>query len=174
MSNLHKPLVVVVLVLVAILAAESVVLAAAVGRNGRAITAVRTVTDAEPWAAPGVTGFVDLPDMKTFISVPAGEKALLVITFSADSTCGAPDNAVAECEIKVTLDGNGVSPGTVNWSFAAPDVPGSGESGVRSMQWVAGPVPSGNHQVKVQGRLARPGSFSIGERTLTVLRAKFV
>jgi hypothetical protein len=176
MSHLRKPLIIVCLALVAALALESAVLAASVGRNGKAVTAVRTVTSDIQWTAsltPAESDsppWVDVADMKTFVSVPSGEKALLVITFSAESVCQADVGSFGDCNIRVTLDGAVVSPGPVQWAFT---VEGSMPHGARSMQWVAGPVLQGQHQVKVQGRVFQPGSFRLGPMTLTVLRSKY-
>ena len=75
---------------------------------------------------------------------------------------------------------NVVSPGDVEWSYIrGTEVEYTeSEAGVRSMQWVAGPVSQGEHQVKVQGRLGlqgwteQSGTFALDEQTLTVLRSR--
>ncbi len=183
MSKLHKPVVVFVLALTAVLIAESAVLAATLGRNGKAVTAVRTVTNDAEYLNQSLNTWVDVPDMKTFVTVPALEKALLVITFSTSSMCSVfSDSSANLCHIRVLLDGNVVSPGDVEWGAAwfegLPNTNPYPDEGARSMQWVAGPVSPGEHQVKVQakvgveGSLQLTGAFALREKTLTVLRSK--
>ena len=174
MAKLRKPLVIVVLALLAVLTIDGAVLAALVGRNGRAVTAVRTVTNDIEWRTASAN-WVDVPDMKVSVSVPAGEKAILVITFSTASRCALYQAAHNTCAIKVLLDGNVVSPGEVIWTHVEQT---EGDTSVGSMQWVAGPVAAGEHVVKVQAQMEPPpvvlppGSFTLLGRTLTVLRSK--
>ena len=175
MSNLRKPLVVAVLALLAVLTVDGTVLAALVGRNGRAVTAVRTVTNDVEWRTASAD-WVDVPDMKVSVSVPADQKAILVITFSTASRCALSlDAAHNTCAIRVLLDGNVVSPGEVIWTHVERR---EGDTSVRSMQWIAGPVAAGEHIVKVQAQMEPPavvlppGSFTLVGRTLTVLRSK--
>jgi hypothetical protein len=172
MPQLRKPLVVICLALVAALALESAVLAASVGRNGKTVSAVRTVTSDLEWLTWSES-WIDVADMKTFVSVPSGEKALLVITFSAETLCAAAASpgSLGDCDVRVTLDGAVVSPGQVQWGFNVDS--GSLPHEIRSMQWIAGPVLQGQHQVKVQGRNNQGGSLLLGPMTLTVLRSKF-
>ena len=73
MSNLRKPLVIVVLHSGGP-RLEGAVLAATVGRNGKAVTAVRTVTNDVQWINQSLA-WVDMPDMKPFVTVP-DQKAL--------------------------------------------------------------------------------------------------
>jgi hypothetical protein len=170
MSNLRRPLAIVVLVLVAVLAVEGAVLAAGVGRNGKAVTAVRTVTKN---TAQNITSssWIDVADMKTFITVPKDQKAILLVTYSADTTCAGTEVSGGVCAVRVTLDGQEVSPGSVQWSYNyANETP---EAGVASMQWVAGPVATGDHQIKVQAALQTGSYFYIGQQTLSVLRSRF-
>jgi hypothetical protein len=171
MVSLRKSTLVVVLALVAVLLVGGGVLAATVGRNGKAVTAVRTVTaNASFLSTPSYNTWVDVPDMKLFLTVPRDQKAVLVITFSMSSSCTPIDAYVnANCSVRVILDGNAVDPGGVEWDWTL-----GGDAAflsARSMQWVAGPVLPGEHQVKVQ-LSASAGTIFGSDRTLTVLRSK--
>jgi len=171
MSKLRKPAAIAVLALVAILAVEGAALAAAVGRNGKAVTAVRTLTS-QGGTNFTTTNWIDVPDMKLFVTVPKDQKAILVITYSADTMCSGNASYGAVCLIRVTVDGQDTAPGGVQWSYNyANETP---ESGVASMQWVAGPLSPGDHQVKVQASIGNANNtFWLGQQTLTVLRSRF-
>jgi hypothetical protein len=168
-STIRKPVLIVIAALVAALCVESAVLAAGLGRNGKTVTAVRTVTNDSLWTPSSAT-WIDVPDMKTFVTVPSGEKALLVITFSASTSCEAGE-VTSSCLVRVLLDGQQVSPGIGWWDQAFPEDVGI-KMGARSLQWVAGPVAGGEHQVKVQAEVSGGGMLRMTSMTLTVLRSR--
>jgi hypothetical protein len=162
-------LVIAVVVLGMVLAAESVVLAADLKRNGGAVTAVRTATD-DATAATVSHTYVAVPGMTVTVNVPGGQKALLVITFAAVSHCTDGDGSTTLCLIRLQVDGVSAPPGEIIFDTAA-----DGESApeANSMQFVAGPVSAGSHTVLVQYRVDEASSsFYTFNRTLTVLRSK--
>jgi hypothetical protein len=107
--------------------------------------------------------------MSTTVTVPAGQKALLVITFSGETLCQDFDGATLSCQIRATVDGANAQPGEVVFDSQQAN---SGWS-TNSMQFVRGPVNAGQHVVKIQFRVDEfPAEFHIGDRTLTVLRSK--
>ena len=172
-------LVVTVAVLGLTLAAETVVLGVAVSKSGKAVTAVKTVTETT-LATTESSSFVDLPAMSTTVSVPSGQKALLIITFSAEVTCAPEGASEGTCVIQVLVDGTPAAPGHPIFN-SSHDQDGAFhddqfESEANSIQFVAGPVSSGQHVVKVQWLVdsAAGGDvqFRVQERTLTVLRSK--
>ena len=172
MVSLRKSTLVVVFALIAVLLVGGAVLAAGVGRNGKAVTAVRTVTAKTSFYIANTNGgWVDVADMKLSVTVPNDQKAVLLITFSMSSMCAPVDaDGNANCIVRVLLDGNEVDPGKVDWDWTL--VEQQTFLSARSMQWVAGPVNAGEHQVKVQ--LASFAGNTTGQaRTLTVLRSKF-
>jgi hypothetical protein len=170
MSNIGKLLVTVALALAALLALEGAVLAAGIGRNGKAVTAVRTVTNGTPQTVAS-SNWIDVADMKTFVTVPKDQKAILVITYSAFTMCSGTTVSGGVCMVRVLLNGQEVSPGPVQWSYNYANE--SPEAGVASMQWIAGPVATGDHQVKVQASLSTGDDFYIAQQTLSVLRSRF-
>jgi hypothetical protein len=158
------------LALAAVLAAGGATLALNWARNGRAVTAVRTLTSD--------TGFetyshdpIDVAGMKLFVSVPKDQRAILVITYSADGWCQPPSDASARCYVTVTVDGQNAYPGPVTWSLGIRGEAFDEE--VHSMQWVAGPLGPGDHQVKVRAYVASVGSIHLEHQTLTVLRSRY-
>ena len=170
MSNIRKLLFVIALALAAVLAVEGAALAVGIGRNGKAVTAVRTVVNNSPQSITSAN-WIDVADMKTFVAVPKDQKAILVITYSAFTACTGTAVSGGVCMVRVTVDGQEVGPGPVQWSYNYANE--SPEAGVASMQWVAGPLSTGDHQVKVQASLSTGDSFYIAQQTLTVLRSRF-
>ncbi len=172
MSNLRKPLVIVVLTLVAVLSIGGAALGDAIGRTGKTVTAVRAITNDVPVVIFPEQGMIDVAGMKPTITVPATERAILVITFSADTDCKVTNATSAnQCNVRVLVDNNPVPPGVVLW--ARSDALGTPSGGVRSMQWVTAPLNAGDHILKVQAQAAGAGSLRMGPMTLTVLRSKF-
>ena len=166
-------LAILVAVLGVMLAAETVVLAATVMRNGAPVTAVLTKTSDE-YAFTDSTTLSGVPGMTAAVTVPSGERALLVITFSAVSACYDVNSSGANtvyCRVDATVDGVTVPPGQVNF-----DTAGDGESfawETNSMQFVAGPLDPGSHTVRIRYRVDESeGLFELSQRTLTVLRSR--
>lgn len=170
MAHLRKPFVILIFALAAVIAVEGAALAAAVGRNGKSVTAVRTVVSEALWSTES-GNWIDVPDMKTFVSVPKDQKAILIVTFSTTAVCNPGETTPAACLVRVLLDGQEVSPGVAQWGAGFAGV--NSGAGVRSMQWVAGPVPQGDHQVKVQASTGGTGAIGLYHMTLTVLRSRF-
>jgi hypothetical protein len=96
--------------------------------------------------------------------VPSGQKALLVVTFSAVSSCGGA--AGVFCFVRVLADNNVLPPGDVVFRSEAFGF------GAQSMQFIAGSVAAGAHTIKVQWRVDSAASnIYVWGRTLTVLRS---
>jgi hypothetical protein len=167
----------------ALIAGGSVVYAATTAKSGKAVTAVRTVT-ADQFAETSSFTYSDLTGMSTTISVPSSQKALLIVTFSADSSCVTstvprPDT---QCFLRVLVDGAPAAPGEVIFDSAPDGDPSNLDPSyireTNAMQFVAGPVNAGSHTIKVQWRTDdmlidfSGGHFYVWGRTLTVLRAR--
>ena len=165
----RRALLVLIAGLAVALAAETAVLAATVKLNGGAVRAVRTAT-ADSDVSTTSTSLADVPGMSTTVSVPSGEKAILVITFTAESRCIGSSTTL--CIVRVLVDSSAAKPGDIAFdsafdgnTFSAPEA--------NSMQFVAGPLSAGSHTVKVQYRVDEASSgFDLRARTLTVLRSK--
>ena len=164
-------LLVAVFLLGALLAGSGVVVAASVIKSGKAVTAVKVVTDAAAVSTASQT-YADVPGMSLSVTVPSGEKAVLLITFSAQSRCLDGSGATAFCYARVLVDGNTALPGEVIFDSAA-DGNAANAYETNSMQFVVGPLNAGGHTVRVQTRVDEAvSSFTMAHRTLSVLRSR--
>lgn len=168
-------LVIAVAVVAMTIATVAGALAASVIKTGKSVTAVRAVmNDNYEWTNSPTA--VDMPSMTLSVTVPDNQRALLVITFSAESFCTS--YSATACWIRAVVDGNVASPGNVAWgSGVVSDCTGSSWQ-ANSMQFVHGPVNAGSHTVKIQwwdtdnDSGSYFGDFVVESRTLTVLRAR--
>ena len=89
----------------------STVFAALIGRDGKAVTAVRTVIETS-FHNTTSTSFSNVPSMtKGTVSVPSGQRGLLIITFSSVTRCAdAGASATVWCFVRVLVDGNPAPP----------------------------------------------------------------
>ena len=139
-----------VFLLGALLAGSGVVVAAQVIKTGKAVTAVKVVTETSQSSASTPFTWTDVVGMSTSVNVPSGEQAILLITFSAQTNCTDGTGATTYCQIRVLVDGNAAPPGIVTFDSAADgNAAIAGET--NSMQFVAGPLNAGSHTIKVQG-----------------------
>ena len=158
------------LVAVASSTAAVVLAGGATFENGREVTAVRTV-----WSGTSVgptTSHVesDVPGMSLTVKVPAGQQALLLITFSASSTCTDSVGSNNGCLILARVDNVLEAPGAFAFDQASD---GPGLEG-HSAQFVA-TVGSGTHTVKIGWYVSDPdgsGSFQLTDPVLSVLRSR--
>ena len=151
---------------------ETAVLAASITNSGKAVTAVRTATDNSDYFTASTTP-VDMPSMSVSVSVPSNQKAILVITFSAQSHCTTASGAF--CWVRVIVDGSSASPGDIAFGSGVISNFSSQAWQANSMQFTAGPLASGSHTVSVKWWESDDdgqGDFRVESRTLTVLRSR--
>jgi hypothetical protein len=162
--------VVVTVSVLALLIGETAVLAAAQTRGGGPVRAVRVVTDDDSLFTVSST-WTNVPGMSVGVTIPSDEHALLLITFSAAIACQetSPNDTVAYCSLRVLVDGKQAAPLSIVAQAADNQTISPRELG--SMQWAAGPLPSGRHTVTVQ-YMATNGAFNISARTLSVLQSR--
>jgi len=157
-------------VMAVLLASESVVLATRVNRTAGPIKSVKAAVGNSVFTAPN-TDFGDVTEVTTTISVPEGENAIFLITFTANYWCY--DSHAYEignwmCLIKATVDGADADPATYQLTGLADIYPDS-----RTFEWVAGPFKGGNHTVRVQARGQNSSiDFHFNDRMLKIERAK--
>jgi hypothetical protein len=173
----RRVLVVIILVLGSLLAVESVVLAASLKRAGGPVNGVKAATANDNiFIGPGPAE--NVPGMSTTVTVPAQERALLVITFSASSDCAwdpTSDPSGGECFIKVLVGANVAQPGYLEFGEAFTEDlsdPTAAALDAHSMQFVAGPLLPGTYNVKVQAWSTFGAVLIMGERTMTILRSQ--
>jgi hypothetical protein len=153
--------------IVVAIAGGSAALAAALVKKGGAVTAVYTAT-ATSTVSTTSNSYVDVPDMQVTVTVPSRQRALLIITFSAETFCLSNSGAQGGCFVTATVNGAG-GPQPPSAIFAST----TAEYESHSMQFVAGPLAAGNHIVRIRySPNVVGGYFEIGPRTLTVLRSK--
>ncbi len=145
------------------LTAETVVLAAAVKRNGGAVTAVRTAVNPgyDNWTQSATP--TDVVGMSVTVKVPAGERALLVATFSATSVCDGG------CFVRAVVGSTTLTPDLAIVDSPDRHVP-------MSRQWVSAVLNPGEYTVKIQYWVGDSDGniFILKDRILTVLRSKVV
>ena len=172
----RRVLVTMVAALVLSLLGSTAVLAVTLSKNGKAVTAVRTVTaDDSVNRQYGV--WADVPGMSTTVSVPAEQRAILLIRFSAEANCWGYQGGL--CKIQVLVNGTPASPGDAIFDTVTGSSTAS-ERETYSMEFVAGPLSSGAHTVTVQWFIelmcCPPDptipKFFVESRTLTVLRSR--
>ena len=159
----------IIFVLVAVVATESVVLAAVV-RQGT-VEYMKVATETLP-DANSSTSWTDVNSTALAMPIPSGEHDFFQITFSADSpSCTRVDPAAlyATCNVRALVDGQSVEPGfvQVGYAFNAPlHVP-------VTMQWASGVYAPGPHYVKIQTSESAPDNQTLFYgRTLTVIRVR--
>jgi hypothetical protein len=170
-----------IVVLALLLAVSSVAVAASIAKSGKAVTALKVVTDdgnAEPYAHTTSHEWTDIPGMSTTIKVPSRTKGLLLITFSAETRCTEDVGGTsAQCRIRALVDSSVVAPGEVSFADAAGTTDADYPWQVfeaHSMQFVAGPLSAGTHTVTLQYQVQNGTPlFEHSNRTLSILRSKF-
>src|SRR4051812_42827920 len=113
--------------------------------------------------------------MTIVLQVPAGERAVLLITFSASGYCvRSPIVAYSDrCQVAVNVDGAAASPGVIAF-LTSEEAPA--QIGAHSFQFAAN-VGAGRHVVTARYSLYTANAsstFDLRERSLTVLRSKVV
>jgi hypothetical protein len=158
--------------LAALLVAETAVLAVTTIKTGGPVRSVKVATEtAQQTIYPG--GWADVQGMSLSMTVPSGEKALLLITFSSASFCHDSSGASAFCGVRILVDGIPALPDQVTFDSARTDGNIDSSHEPHSMQFVAGPLNAGQHTIKVQGAVSEnPSYFGISTRTLSVLRSR--
>ena len=108
--------------------------------------------------------WTDVSGMSVSMTVPSGEKALLLINYSMASTCVDQSGATLFCYVRILVDGTEAPPGQVIFESAA-DGNISSAIEANSMQFVAGPLNAGSHTIKVQAYMDEsrdPRRFTTG------------
>ena len=140
------------------------------GRNAKNVTAVRTASQDGAMAA--TTSTTPSTVLSTTVGVPSGEQALLVINFSATSTCNDTSQfKEGICQVWVLIDGQRST--TTDWVEFDSGKDGPGPES-HSAQWISPILGSGPHTVTVQQyvNVATTTTMQLRDPVLTVLRAR--
>ena len=97
------------------------------------------------------------------VTIPEGETAYLVVTFSAETSCSAN----FWCSVRILVDGTEALP-AVGTDFAMDSAGGSTWGG-HSVTRVTGPLGPGTYDVAVEGyRVGGSGSFTLDDWALVI------
>lgn len=168
MHSTHRTIPILAASIALLLTAQAAVLATTATRTSGPVTQVKSVTDGSFAGYSTSPAYADLDGMQMKLTVPEGQEAQLLITFSAASLCHDLRTDHGWCLVKVVVDGHVATPGPVVWDAT---VDGNAYE-VHSMQWVTGTLSAGDHNVRVMVKIDAPGRFQFGARTLTVLRSR--
>ena len=140
----------------AVLAATAI---AATSSSGGSITAVKVVRE-EGTGGTTATSFGDVAGASTTITVPSGQRALIVARFEASSLCQPSETTTCIGRVRILIGGVEGAPGGT-WDFDSANV-GHESSGTRSIERSRGGfggLPAGTYEVKVQSRVAFSGTL---------------
>jgi hypothetical protein len=128
----------------------------ATSKGGKSITAVKVVRETAAQTTGSAT-FVDVPGASTTITVPAGQRALILARFSGESNCSSGDVG-GWCSLRIRIGGASGAPASES-DFAFDSVDSSEAAGCdadlcgwesHSMDRSRGPLGPGTYTVKVQ------------------------
>jgi hypothetical protein len=180
MRNNKHLLTVAVSVTAAVTVFAAVAIAADAGHksaSGHSITAVKLVsqTDTFGGSSGGQTtssnSFVTLPGATTTVSVPARQKALIVVIFTGSSACfgGAAANG---CLIRVTIGGVQANPTGLTIFDSVQAGAGTDVNESHSVIKWRGPLGPGSYPVKVQWAANTGSSFNLRGWSMEVQRVR--
>jgi hypothetical protein len=170
-----------VVALVVATATISSAITASTSVSGKSMTAAKVVRSTFGQSFNddgGATAATDLSGAGTTINVPAGQKALLLIRFSADTACfGGASGGYDQCYVQVLVNGNAAGPGEVSFDNNNNNTEAVTTSlrDAHEMEWVKS-VGAGTYTVQVQVRTDDSGccqvTFALDHWTLTVERIR--
>jgi hypothetical protein len=162
--------------LAALLLASAAALAASV-LNGGTINKV-SVAQGEDNVSTQSTTFQDIPGASTHVSIPSGEKGLILARFNAESDCQGPSNAAGDCLARILAVNNSngavvqLPPGLSGDVSALDSSDPFGSFAYHTMDRAV-ILPSGSYTVKVQWRILSPVTgWTLDDYSLTVEKAR--
>lgn len=123
----------------------------------------------------GATTATDLTGASTTVTVSAGQKALLLVRFSAATACyGGAGAGSDSCYIRALIDGSPAAPGEVSFDNNNTNTE-STQYEAHAMEWAKG-VGAGTHTIQIQVRTDDSPcctvGFDLNPWTLTVERVR--
>jgi hypothetical protein len=124
----------------------------------------RNATSSESW--------VSLPGAQTSITVPSGQRALIMARFSGESECSNTSGNPGACNVRILIGGVEGAPGSGDdFAFDTNDYPGFDTRESHSMDRSRS-VGAGTYAVQVQYKVTAPAeSFTLDDWSLAVERA---
>jgi hypothetical protein len=137
---------------------------------GGAVTKVAIANSNARTSLTNTVGWVNLPGASVVLKVPTGRRAIFIATFSANTRCSSGGFAADECDLRIMVDANQMSPGPVapndGAAFDSHGLSGDDYLEMHAIQR-ARSVAAGRHVVQVQVR-AGPTEFQLDAWQLTV------
>ncbi len=145
------------------------------GKSVTQVKAVRSTLAQQFTDDGGAIAATDLTGGSTTVTVPAGQKALLLIRFSAATACyGGAGGGYDSCYVQALVNGSAVAPGEVAFDNNNTNTE-STQLEANSMEW-ARTVGAGTYTVQIQVRTDESPcclvTFDLNPWTLTVERVK--
>jgi hypothetical protein len=162
-------------VLVAALSLALGSLAVAALKSGTTITSVKVVTSTITSQETQSRTYVDLPGAATSITVPSGQKALIVARFTGASQCGSLNPDDDGCFVRVLIGGQEADPVNAGHFDTAEccSASSNGDSWEsHAIDRSRGPLGPGTYPVKVQWLAGAENDFMLWGWHLTVERVK--
>jgi hypothetical protein len=125
-----------------------------------------TVVRARALESTTAQTFRNIPGVRTRITVPSGQRGLVVVRFSGQAGC-ASGVATAYCSIRIFVGGKQAQPKTVGAGFVFLDSEAGGRFGSYALERSRGGLSPGTYTVRVQWRSTSGAEFSIKNWHLT-------
>lgn len=160
--------------LVAVVASVATAITYSESVSGGSVTKVTSVrsTFIQVFTDDDAATATDLVGASATMSVPSGQKALLLIRFSAATACyGGLASGTHSCHVQALVDGATAPPGEVSFDNNNTNTE-STQYGAHAMEWAKN-VGAGTHTIQIRVRIDdSPGvvGFDLNPWTLTVER----
>jgi hypothetical protein len=144
-------------------------------KSGAAVTQVKVVTSTGSSIETQSRVYVDLPGAATTITVPAGQKALVIARFTGASQCGSLNPDDDGCFVRVLIGGLEADPVNAGMFDTAEccSASSNGDSWEsHAIDRSRGPLGPGTYPVKVQWKADAENDFMLWGWHLTVERVK--
>jgi hypothetical protein len=141
------------------------------GGSGGTITGVQVVRETAANATTSES-WVPLPGAQTSITVPSGQRALIMARFSGESDCENTSGDPGRCNVRILIGGVEGAPGSGDdFAFDSNDYPGFDTRESHSMDRSRS-VNAGTYTIQVQYKVTPPAeTFTLDDWSLTVERA---
>jgi hypothetical protein len=154
-------------------AAATTALAVVSGSAG-SITAVKVVSDSGLQETSSRT-FVDIPGAATSITVPSGQRGLIIARFSAASQCGSLNPDDDGCFVRILVGGTEAQPapgGAFDMAACCPNSSNGDQFESHQIERSISALPAGRYPVRVQWQADAENQFMLWGWHLTVERAR--
>jgi hypothetical protein len=171
-NKMRRPVLLVAVAIVALVLASGVAVPVTSSESGGPIEAVGVARSSDTFSTTSSVS-VDIPGASVRITVPPGERGLLLAEYSAESRCDGGNG----CSVALTVRKDGATqaqqmqPPAVQGSFPDFVFDGPGDTGESHSVGRSLSVESGTYTVKARAAVINGSKFTVDDWSLTVLRA---